>query len=129
MGYTRKPKTYLLVFEGEEYAGLEIHMRGMSMGQMLDMTEFADGGQGRGLAMVREALGTLAAGIDSWNLETEDGQPITPSVEALRDLDMPFVLAIVRAWMRGVASVPAPLDQPSPGGVPSLEASIPMVAA
>lgn len=128
MGYVRD-KRYKLVFEDPEFAGLEITTKPMPTGDYLEM-----------LALMEERPETtreskvqheriteiFATALLSWNLETEDGDPIPADLDQLRSLDLDLTLAVIRAYLDAISDVPAPLDEPSPSGGPSLEASIPM---
>lgn len=127
MGYVPKRKIYTLDFAGTDFDGLEVRVRGLTTGELLDAMEK----QGEAAAdadsqAFRELLDLMADRIVSWNVETEDGQPVPASLDALKAQDPDFNLAIVNAWTTAISGVPAPLDGDSPSGDPSLEASIPM---
>ena len=57
--------------------------------------------------------------VQSWNLEDEAGVPIPYTVETFLDQPIDFVMAIIRKWSDGIASVAPPLDEPSNDGLPS----------
>lgn len=124
MGYVPKRKVYTLIFEDPEMNGLEVRIRGLTTGQFMDVAakkeEAEQGGD------PAELFQMMVDQLVSWNIEEEDGTPVPATLEGLKTLDMPFTMAIVNAWTDAVAGVPAPLEQSSPAGAPSLEASIPM---
>lgn len=126
MGFTPKRKTYRLVFDDTDLAGLEVRMRGLSTGDYLNVVRIqADDGD-ETPEQVDTMLGLLAGALVSWNLEDEHGNPVPADLDGVKAQDFDLVMAILGAWQTAVAGVPAPLDSASPSGVPSLEASIPM---
>lgn len=122
MGYRPKQKIYTLEFEGEEYDGLEVRIRGLNTGQTLDLdVARADGSE----EAIRSILELMADRLIEWNVEDDDGQPVPPTFDGVRTLDLDFNWKIIDAWQNAVAGVPAPLDEPSTSTEPSLVASIP----
>lgn len=124
MGYKPKRKIYNLDFEGTEHEGLAVSVRGLDTGQYMDLwdakTEAETGGE------TGRVLHLLAGQLISWNVEDELGQPVPPTLDGIKSQDLDFNLSIVNAWTTAMAGVPAPLEQPSTDGGPSLEASLPM---
>lgn len=129
MGYQRK-KRYHLVFDDEEFDGLEVTTKPVPLGVYLRMkalilAEITE-------EVIEELFGEFAKILDSWNYEDDDGHPVPATYEGLRSLDIEFAKAIVRAWnaaMTAVAEVDdAPLPEASDDGAESVEASIPMVS-
>lgn len=118
MGFVPQHKTYDLDFKGTEYEGLEIRVRDMSSGELIDMPDSA----------AHEALVNAFAGqLDSWNIETKDGQPVKPVLENVLKLDRSMNVAIIAKWLDALNGVPSgPLPSSSPDGEPSPEVSIPM---
>lgn len=126
MGYVPKRKIYKLAFEDAEMDGLVVRVRGLSTGQYIDLMglkQKAEGGDDSG-----ELFEFLAERLVDWNVEEEDGTPVPADLTGIRAQDMPFTMAIINAWTKAMADVPAPLGQPSTSGASSLEASIPMDA-
>lgn len=122
MGYKPKRKIYTLVFDGEEYEGLEVRIRGLNTGQVMDIdTARADGGD----AAIVTMLQLMAEQLVEWNVEDDDGFPVPTTFEGVRSLDIDFNWAIIDAWQTAAAGVPAPLESGSTSGEPSLVASIP----
>lgn len=153
MGYRRAKPIYVLKFDDPELEGLEVRAKGASIGQLMklmDLARFASGEKFQ-ISDTRELDGLFelfASKLISWNLEDEDGTPVTfepqmikdppdttkfrletdaeAKARVLRDQDMEFALDLVLAWIGAVIGVSAPLDQPSTDGTPLEVASIPM---
>lgn len=123
MGYQRKTKRIHLAFDGTEYDGLEVELRGLSLGGWLEITGLGDDVDNSAVA---EQLRRFADSLISWNLEDEDGHPIPATRESVFNQDQDFMFVLFNAWMDAMAGVAAPLDETSPAGEPSLAASIPM---
>lgn len=75
---------------------------------------------------VGHQLKTMGEKLLSWNLEDEDGQPVPATSEGVLQQDKDLMIAICTAWLDALRGVSGPLEQTSPDGGPSLEASIPM---
>lgn len=126
MGYKRNPKIYKLKFgEDTDYAGLEVHVRGMTTGQVIAAKTGKDE-DGKG--PLESMLDLLADRIVSWNLEDENGVPVPATRDAFLNEDEDMIAAIINHWMEAAAGVPDPLPQSSPSGEPSLVESVPMEA-
>lgn len=122
MGYRPKKKIYTLAFEGEEYEGLEVKIRGLNTGQVMDIDAArADGGDSAIVAMLQ----LMAEQLVEWNVEDDEGQPVPTTFEGVRSLDIEFNWAIIDAWQTAAAGVKAPLDSDSTSTELSLVASIP----
>ncbi|BBC35294.1 hypothetical protein SGFS_065880 [Streptomyces graminofaciens] len=122
MGYKPRRKIYTLAFEGEEYEGLEVKIRGLNTGQVMDIDAArADGGDSAIVAMLQ----LMAEQLVEWNVEDDEGQPVPTTFEGVRSLDIDFNWAVIDAWQNAAAGVPAPLESGSTSGEPSLVASIP----
>lgn len=116
-------KTYKLVWPEESiWHGLEVRMRGQTIGELEDISKLSGA---KGIEAVKPVLDILSEALLSWNLENEDGTPIP--VSEFRSQDSTMLLAIVNAWTGVVGDVPAPLSTISSDGEKSEEASIPMV--
>lgn len=123
MGYKRKIKTFTLVFEGEEYEGLEINAKSLPMGAFLDVSKrFQSEKQSE--EDVEAILATFASSVTSWNLEDDDDKPIPASLDGLKVLDLEFVFAVIAAWLQGISGTTAELGKGSPSGDNSPEASM-----
>ena len=124
MGYVRAPRVFKLVFTDPEFEGLEVRARSVSLDTVRRLNRLIDQDEA---AATDEVLETFGAALVEWNLESEPGKPVPATAESLGVQDQDFAMAIVAAWMNAIrGQVPAPLDQRSNGGVPSLEGSMPM---
>lgn len=132
MGFKVKPKAYRLVFKDDDMAGFEVTAKSLNTGQFLEFQAAQSVQAGGGTAAesaTQKMLEMLSASIISWNAETEDGQPIPHTMDGLRTLELDFNMTIIREWMAAINGVSIPLASTFSGGVPSLEASIPMDVA
>lgn len=129
MGYKRK-KTFRLTWaDGSDMDGFEIFVKSMSTERFLDLDEqrhrtYETPAQER--EETRKVFREFAEVLVSWNLEDDDDTPIPCTYESFMAQDPAFVKSIMDAYGEHVAGVAPPLPQPSPGGEPSPEASIPM---
>ena len=122
MGF-REPSTITLTFEhGDEYHGLEVRMRSMSIADWLQASGL-DGGDGDNAAATIKRFYTH---LVSWNLEDADGQPI-PVAEA-PNRDSRLIRRLNNAWMEALTGVHKadPLPETSPSGETSPAPAIPM---
>jgi hypothetical protein len=109
-----------LDFSDTAYAGLEVTMDAISLGDLLDIEDLAEGVAAG--AAARELCARFAKCLESWNV-TRKGEPVPPTMEGLLTQDAAFVLALVRSWQQGMAVAPPPLPGGSPSGGSSAEAS------
>lgn len=126
-GYRRKKKTITLTF-GEadgDLNGLEVVTRSLDLGTYLDLIGMGENDRNN----VAEALKEFSTSLISWNLLEEDGTPVPATAEAVMREDHKAMLDVSSRWLdalHGKDKAAGPLDQTSPGGEQSLEASIPM---
>ena len=113
-----------LDFSETAYAGLEVTMDALSLGDLLDIQDLADAAQGGDVAgaAAREMVKRFADHLESWNV-TRKGEPVPATLEGALSLDAVFVGAIVRAWTQGTAEAPPPLPGGSSSGGTSAGAS------
>lgn len=123
MGYTRKSKIYKLRFEGTEQDGLEVRVRGLTVGQLNGM---ADDEAEDTAAARRRMRQLLADQLIDWNMEDEDGNPLPCTMASIDTLDPLELAAIINAWTSAITQVSGPLPQTSDGGPPSEVGQIPM---
>ena len=122
MGF-REPSTITLAFEeGDEYHGLEVRMRGMSIGDWLQAAGL-DGGDGDDAAATMRRFFTH---LVSWNLEDENGQPIPVADAPNRDSRM--IRRLNNEWIEALTGVRKsdPLPDGSTSGATSPAPPIPM---
>lgn len=123
MGYVPPTKLLRLKFAGTDWDGLEVHLQPMPMGELMRLeTIFAK----PGLAGLSEAAAMLADNIAAWNVEEPDGTPVIPNLDGIKRQDKDMVMAVLRAWQDGVATVAAPLPEGSGSGETSPVSLIPM---
>lgn len=132
MGFKAPKQIYRLVFpDGDDLAGLEVRAAAPALGDFLEIAKLGE------LAKVTEIkpedfekiqpiFDLFVSLVRSWNLEDDDDLPLPITFASLKTLDMPVIMRIIDAWMRAVATVPAPLAKPSGDGDTFPEGSIPM---
>lgn len=121
-GYRREPKVYRLVFD--EHPGLVVRTRSASAAMVFEVTTLQNAELT--VATIREMFELFAGVLVSWNLQSEEGEPVPATVDGLMGEDFDFVMMVIQAWIEAVTGVSAPLDQPSSSGSPSLVGSLPM---
>ena len=126
MGYKRAKKVYNLVFAAEDMEGLEVKAHSMPLGDLMALASGIDNIATASIEDVDRVLATFAEVLVAWNLEDDDDVPVPANLDGLKGQDQEFVFSIVMSYVDAVSGVSAPLEQPSPGGEPSLAASIPM---
>lgn len=134
MAYRRKAKTYRLVWEEGDYAGLEVKAKSMPLGKFLEAAPKFAAIQEKGaistaeMVEMVEPLKMLAGAIVSWNIEDEDDDGNVTSLpcdfDGLMSLDPDMIFEILRAWTEARATTAPPLETLSLDG--DLEASLPM---
>ncbi|MFI8301571.1 hypothetical protein ACIGCZ_37315 [Streptomyces nigra] len=118
MGYRPKRRVYALDFTGTDWEGLEVSMRGMTVGEELDLA-----GNDISAALIVEEL---TKRLISWNVEDEEGRPVPTTMDGVRTQDGAMILAILDALRQANSGVPAPLPETSPSGETSPAPPIPM---
>jgi hypothetical protein len=122
MGFRPPRKIYALDFTGTEFEGLEVKMRGVTVGEELEQ-DALKGKDGFG----RYIFELTAKLLVEWNVEDDEGKPVPATLEGVCSQDGTMIMAIINALQAAVSGVPDPLPQSSPSGGPSPEVSaIPM---
>ena len=114
-----------LDFSETAYAGLEVTMDAISVGDLLDLQDQADAARAEGASAAvaaREMVKRFADHLESWNV-TRKGEPVPATLEGALSLDAVFMSVIVKAWTQGTAEAPPPLPGGSPSGGSSAEGS------
>ncbi len=134
MGYVRERRNYRLIFTDPDLDGLEVVAQAASIGTYeriagLATREYGSVPTAADLEEIAALLEAFAAVLVSWNLEEPIGKgdkvrPVPATLAGLKAQDLPFVQAIILAWMQAVAGVSTPLDETSDGG--GMEESLPM---
>ena len=125
--FRRERKLYQLNFEDPELDGFECVMSGVSLERFVDITALAaelETPEGRTKENIEAQFTTLAGSMVSWNLDDDDGKPISCDYEGLRVQDFDFVMKIMLGWMQALASVPKDSNSDSPSGEISPEQSL-----
>jgi hypothetical protein len=145
--FPARRKIFRLQFEDPELKELEVRVKSVSMGKLLDVADQAQGlKDGGGLGIARELFALFVTRVVSWNLQHEleyeeqsddefDGDSHEPqfedtpiTVSGLLGHDPDLVLDIVLCWFDAMVSISAPLDKSSTSGPQYPEGSIPMGA-
>lgn len=125
MAFKRKRKVYKLDFEGTEYEGLEVKVRGLTTGEYLEIVSLSAPGA-EGDKETEGMLRMFARHLVSWNLEDEEtGELVPTDYEGVKSNDFVMNMFIVNAWTAAIADVPEKTEKKSLPGEPSLVASIP----
>lgn len=129
MGFKPTRTHYKLVFEDPDMSGLEVVATAMNMKMFIDAA-----------AMTTKTAAELATDVDgidrlfsafaeclvSWNLEDDNDNPVPPTKDGLYSQNFEFIMEVITAWGKAVASVSAPLPNASSSGSQSLEESLTM---
>lgn len=133
MGFKKQTTIYELTFEDPDLEGLEIKAKSVPSGDLLDLMDAASKVDvttktfsSDDLSAIEQLLNGFAKALVSWNLEEEDGTPIPPTLEKVREQEFIFILPIVTAWMDAIAGVSSDLGKDSGSGETSLVESLPM---
>ena len=121
MGFRPPRKIYTLDFTGTDYEGLEVRMRGMTVGEELDH----DSRKGEN-GFAHYMFNLLAELLVDWNVEDDRGQPVPPTFEGVCSQSGDMVSKIIEALRNANSEVSDPLPQTSPTGGPTPVVSIPM---
>lgn len=124
MAFQRKRKVYRLDFEGTEYDGLVVNVRGLTTGEYLELVTLT-GATTDNNNETEKLLKLLATHLVSWNLQDGD-TPVPATFEGLSANDLAMNMSIINAWTDAMVNVPADTEKKSLPGEPSLVGSIPM---
>ena len=123
MGY-KPPKTiFKLDFSATEYAGLEVAMRAGTIAQALELDELISVDTMTG-DEVKQLMAKFAALLVSWNVETEDDEPVPATFDGVMTQEPDFIKAVATAYFENTAAAPPPLPGTSPSGATSPEAQL-----
>lgn len=122
----RNRRKYLLEWpEDHELHGLQVRCRAPKLGDVIMFQKL------RGLPEdqrpdLDEFFRPFADTLISWNLETEQGAPVPPTLAGMLAEDVNLMQDIVDAWMEATSGVSAPKEPRSNDGASLVEASLPM---
>lgn len=113
MGYRKESTLYKLNFE--KYDGLEVFVKSMSVGDLMDLSSMSEPMNAEDIAasldQSNRLLETFAKHLVKWNLEDEDGNTVTSDLEGIRSQEMSFVIEIILEWMNQVTKISENLGQ------------------
>jgi hypothetical protein len=128
-------RTYLLKFEEEEYQGLEIRSRGLSIANLLNMTTMSERLQSEKVSgenaaenvqNIERLMRLFSDSLIEWNI-TNLGEDVPATYEGVMAQDIGFMLRVIRAYTDAIVTVPDPLEQRfSDGGQSPEHLMIPM---
>lgn len=125
MSFTRKRKVYNLDFEGTEYEGLEVKVRGLTTGEYLEIVSLSAPGT-EGDKETESMLRMFSDHLVSWNLlDEETNLPVDTTYEGVITNDFVMNMFIINAWTGAIASIPEKTEKKSVTGGDPLVASIP----
>jgi hypothetical protein len=126
--FKRKRKIYKLDFEGTEYDGLVVKVRGLTTGEYLDLVSLSAANT-EGDGETEGMLKLLSTHLVSWNLEDDDtDEPVPTTYEGIRSNDFNMNMAIISAWTTALTTLPEKAEKKSDSGEPVLVESIPSQA-
>lgn len=126
MAFKRKRKVYNLDFEGTEYDGLIVKVRGLTTGEYLELVSLSAPGTEGDSKETDGMLQMFAKHLVSWNLIDEDTEePVPATFEGIKSNDLTMNMFIVNAWTNAMVTVPEATEKKSVTGSDSLVASIP----
>ena len=129
--FRRERKLYQLSFEDPELDGFECVMSGVSLDAFIDISALAaelETPAGRTKENIEAQFTTLAASLVEWNLDDDEGQPVSCDYDGLKAQDFDFVMKIMLGWMQALSSVPESLGKDSSSGGTSQEQSLGLAA-
>jgi hypothetical protein len=116
-------RVLILKFDDEDYAGLEVKAKSVSLGVLLDLEDETSAmRKGSGIAQTRDLLSLFADKLISWNLEDDEDKPIPTSLEGVLSLEIDHAYPIILAWVDAMLSVGRNAGKGSTSGLPSVPA-------
>jgi hypothetical protein len=130
MGFCPEETIYRLRFTNPDMQGLIVEAREAPLGIILDVVRLKDIDPKRmttdDLKVVNELFIAFVESVVEWNLEDKSGVAVPITLEGLRRYGKQFAFNLALTWANAGADVPAPLENRSNNGQPSVAASIPM---
>lgn len=135
MGYKPRSTIYTLDFDGTDWDGLEVRMRATKLGNLFGsasllgvMEKISDNAlpSSEDMALALSQYETIAEHLVSWNIDADDDSPLPATLEGLKSLEVPLVMAISNTWQAAMQDVAPPLSSSSSAGLPDVP--IPMVS-
>lgn len=132
----RRDRTVLnLQFDETELKGLEVNVRALNVGELIEMTEAGEGKIGPDGKVdvgsvntddLKTMFSMLGDALQSWNLEFETEQEgiyeqVEPTLKGILTQEVDFIMEIINVWMTAVAGVEPELKDDLSSGGTSLE--------
>lgn len=145
-GYKPQRRKFRIQFDEEtSFPGLDMTVKGMSTGRLLDMMSLAERFVGVDFSDEdaetkfseedRKAIELLFEGfadaLVSWNMlhpDEDRDDELPPTISGVRELDITDVLPLILSWIDAVSGVDADTKAPSSSGPPLVAGLIPMEA-
>lgn len=107
----------------DDYPGLVVVFRPLSVGGMLEFVKLLDQVEGldeehfkpSDLGLIEKFFAAVAGALKSWNVLGEDDEPVPATYEGVMSQDVAFVRDIAEKWAKSAIVV----DPTSPAGSPS----------
>lgn len=141
MGFRETQKVYRLEFE-DDFEGLVVKVTVPAFGKVLELEQqvgglaelvgkraedFSPEDVAAAVASSSDMVDAFLDNLVEWNVEDAAGAPIPATREGLARVSSTLGRHVLTTWWEFAnGTVPDPKDQPSSGGSPSLEASLPM---
>lgn len=127
MGFSRNPRVYNLVFQGE-FEGLNVQVAGLPVGDFLTLSKLFEDAESGSMTSVERVFQIFGVKLRGWNLEDENGKPVPATVEGMKSQELDLVLAVISHWVEAMSGVDVELGKGSRSGVISPELELPMEA-
>ena len=112
-----EPRTALLVFDDEAYAGLEVRCSlDVAMETYLNFLDIDSVTKVKALRELFTRWGDEV--LVEWNA-IDGGEPLPPDGSGMLRLGVQFAGSIIGAWLKGLSEPSGPLEEPSKNGVTS----------
>jgi len=97
-----------VILRFEDFPGLEVVMRAVSVGQLMSLAGLADEFQaGKAtIGQTTQLFQLVASRLVSWNIDGDDGRPVPVTEAGVRSLDTDVFMAIVTVWFEGMTQAP-----------------------
>lgn len=137
MGYKPRSTIYTLDFDGTDWDGLEVRMRATKLGNLFGSAGILGIVEKIGrnslpsseeMALALSQYEVIAEHLVSWNIDADDDSPLPATLDGLKTLEVPLVMAISNTWQAAMQDVAPPLPAGSSVGLPDVPlpmASIP----
>lgn len=135
MGYKPRSTIYTLDFGGTDWDGLEVRMRATKLGNLFGsasllgvMEKISDNAlpSSEDMALALSQYELIAEHLVSWNIDADDDSPLPTTLDGLKALEVPLVMAISNTWQAAMQDVAPPLSSSSSVGLPDVP--IPMAS-